>query len=372
MSSSKIATKSTRWSTELSQKAARDCSYIKCDEKGGRLLLSGAIQRWKDPNHVNDVYLPNERLTGSRTEVENILRTCGNYTDAQIRQAFESAYTCENVTGASANKKADYEREVADAKAAKPRGSSAKSNESKEKLLLKDVGDIVKAIPGAKKVSGRSNKSKAAETTESKGQDMTSEQKETSRKGRKIPIYERITKLPAGKVLDVSHMGDEGSLIKMIDRPKQSSLKMEVAQLPGCPALPIVSSDADKYEAILVRLRDVEGHPEFMPYLAAFRERYPNYVAERSNASKSDNSKSGSQPQIPSVPQVQNGQQVPAAPQIPNAPQITTKNVVPGNTTIPGVPQIPPLKSGGLNTNTNSIVMPKLPGLNQPRSPLKN
>jgi len=366
----KIVTKGTRWSPELSQKAARDFSYIKADEKDGRLLLTGAQQIWK--NNPNNVYLPTERLTGTPADVESILRTYGNYTEAQIRQAMANAYTYQNVMGPNPTKKMEFDREIEQAKAGRPKAGQKAGQKADGNCALKlsEINDVLKQIPGAKKVTGRSTKNATPKTTQSDDAAPT-----TGRRGRRIPVFDRISKLGPNKVLDVSHMTDDCSGIKMIDRPKQSSAKIEVETIRGCPAFPVVSSDFAKYEAIIRHLREKENHPEFEPYIAAYREK----VAARNTESKSTDtatnvsatastsSTSSVAPAIPSVPSVISNlpsMNVPAAPSRP---------VVPGPITIPGVPSIQPLKTPAIATGP-ALPMPKLPsyaGLNMPRSPVK-
>jgi len=354
----KIVTKGTRWSPELSQKAARDFNYIKADEKGGRLFLSGAPNRWKkDPSNV---YLPTERLTGTPADVEAILRTCGNYTEAQIRQAMANAYTYQNVMGPNPTKKMDYDRELEQAKNSRPKSgqkSGQKEDGSNSTLKLSEINDVLKQIPGAKKVTGRSTKNATPKTTQS------TDTATTGRRGRRVPIFERISKLGPNKVLDVSHMTDDGSGIKMIDRPKQTSAKIEVETIRGCPAFPVVSSDFSKYEAIIRHLREKENHPEFEPYIAAYREKAATRNTETKSTDTPAAPTSSVAPTIPSVPSVVSNLPSMSAPAAPSRP------VGPGPITIPSVPTIQPLKAPG-----PTLPMPKLPsyaGLNLPRSPIK-
>ena len=102
-----------KWTPEAMSTAQQRHHYIKVGDSAGNLCLSGAPKRWASKDHENDVYISGLRMTGSREAVTSAMTQAG-YSPEQVQQWLTSAFTRENY---NTSRKADYDTEVASAKA---------------------------------------------------------------------------------------------------------------------------------------------------------------------------------------------------------------------------------------------------------------
>ncbi len=244
MATAKIVTKGPRWTPEMAEKALQECKYIKAGDKTGPRVITGARRMWEKPGHEDDVYLPIERLTGSREEVASILRSAGK-SESEIAHALANAYTKESVLGPNATKREAFEREEQACR--QYRQGLAKESEKP----LKTISEMAELIKG---ISGSNTSSKKAPNNKKKSTNMTTTTT-TTNKGPRTSLSSKIKNLATGKVIDVSKMNEDGTGAKTANQPKPSSKKI------GVEGLPLVSSNPETY-ARAISILISEGDPD--------------------------------------------------------------------------------------------------------------
>ena len=213
----KVVAKGPKWTVDTPQKAADRHKYVKA-EGGGELLLSGAQKRWADPQHAGDVYVPKLRLVGTPAQVITLLRGYG-IQDAQIQGWIDEAYTAQNYQTVFRDR---FLQEIAVYEQYKKAKELTKKGPV---VTLADVTTIFEAIKGGVTIGK-----------------PTTVKTPTGRGGRSETLLQRLTKLEAGKVIDVSNMKDNGTGAKTIKKPGGASKKR------GVEGLNIVSSDFNNYK----------------------------------------------------------------------------------------------------------------------------
>jgi hypothetical protein len=78
--------------TEVSlQRAIEQNIYVKIGDKPGKLTIAGAIRRWAEDEHKDDLYIPWLRVVGTEKEIQNWMIKNG-YPKADINRAIDNAY----------------------------------------------------------------------------------------------------------------------------------------------------------------------------------------------------------------------------------------------------------------------------------------
>jgi hypothetical protein len=309
-----IVNRGMRWSQEAAQKASAGHYYLKVGDKGGELLITGAEKRWKDPKYVSDIYVPQLRVSGNTTSIQQLLSTLNTPSD-QISAYIQSAYTATNF---SSYKRNDFEAEVEAArlyfKAQKEAKASTPSN-APPPVTLGDLKTIVGGLDGAKKVAARTG----AVVKPTSSRRLTKKEATTQRANNKKTLAERLHEAQnAGKVLDVSSMSDEGTNVKIISRPTGKTNKV------GPTGIAVVSSKPDRFIAAMGLLG-----PNFERFVSEY-----NSLVAISSLSQPPRVKTPSPRAIPRAP-------VPSSPAaaIPQAPVIQSSF-----TGLPtSLPNLPPI-----------------------------
>jgi hypothetical protein len=236
-----IVNRGMRWTQEAAQKAAAGHYYLKVGEKSGELLITGAEKRWKDPKYVGDIYIPQLRIAGTTTYVQQLLNNLNTPSD-QVSAYLQSAYTRDNYTGL---KQKDFDTEVEAARVYHRQQKELKANTPTNILpavTLGDLKNIVGGLDGAKKVAARTG----AVVKPTRTRRLTRKEATTVRNNNKKTLAERLhIAQNAGKVLDVSNMTDEGTNVKLIARPTGKTNKV------GPTSIAVVSSKADRFVAAM-------------------------------------------------------------------------------------------------------------------------
>lgn len=221
-----------KWTSELAKKAVNNRTYAKIDGTNGDLRISGAI-RYMEQSKAEGIevfYLPRYRVAGPKDKVEQFL--------ASIDHTLEDTefYSLETIAGSM---KQQYDAELKD---------YYEYAEAKKATSANDIELVSKIV---------------ADISESTG------------------LKRRIITLPAGKVLDVSHMKD-GHHIKTIDAARRPISKVRV------PSLPIVSSNRVTYLECLNILK-TEGsitEEDITNYMAEYDRLSPKGVTRRESTGR--------------------------------------------------------------------------------------
>lgn len=88
---SKGRTRAPKWSLEAAKKAALKREYIKIGPSHGKLMLRGAVARWKKSLHKNDVYVPSLRVSGSVEDITNFFIALKKDVSANLNLAYNSS-----------------------------------------------------------------------------------------------------------------------------------------------------------------------------------------------------------------------------------------------------------------------------------------
>src|SRR3989304_1871698 len=89
-----VSTRQLTWTQEAADKAARDMKYMKV-VGGGTVKISGARQHFK--KYPNDLYLPDQRVVGTREEIRSLFRDRG-LSSSELEGMFANAVTARNYT----------------------------------------------------------------------------------------------------------------------------------------------------------------------------------------------------------------------------------------------------------------------------------
>jgi len=214
------------WTQEKADKAAREGKYVRVGAyigDGGAIKLSGAPKFWGgagDRAPLPDlVYVPEARAVGSRADLTAGLPT-------SFKTAISNGYTMSNTMSGN---NARYNNEIS---ASAPSKSAAKKPRDDAATLSALSSAAAGSEAAADAALGNAKQSKkepgAAKAPRAKAPSH---------------LLERLQKLAAGKVLDVSGMTAEGTKVNAINAPGPKSKKF------GAPGLRIVSDSAANFDA---------------------------------------------------------------------------------------------------------------------------
>ncbi len=268
MSTGKAAAKG--WTVEARDKAVAAHQYIKVGDKGGHLLLSGAPNRWKKPEHAGDVYVSTFRVAGPEAAVRNYLVAAGQDANAALAQAYRASNYATTM-------KAAFDAEVAAYKAYKDSRAAVKAA-SGDAVQLDRLDYYVDNLSAAKertkaaspKSPRRSPRKSPAKKAPAKGKGRGKGKGKGKRASpRKSPratrgptksLMQRVQEAAAaGKVVDVSKMTAAGTGARTIPAPGPKAKKVGVA------GLALVSDNAASF-ATAVRMLG----PEYEGYIARY------------------------------------------------------------------------------------------------------
>ena len=348
MATAKIVTKGPRWTPEMAEKALHECKYIKAGDKTGPRVITGARRMWEKPGHEDDVYLPIERLTGSREEVASILRAAGK-SESEIAHALANAYTKESVLGPNATKREAFEREEQACR--QYRQGLAKKSE-KPFRTISEMAELIKGI------SGSNTSSKKAPNNKKKSTNATTTT--TTNKGPRTSLSSKIKNLAAGKVIDVSKMNEDGTGAKTANQPKPSSKKI------GVEGLPLVSSNPETY-ARAISILISEGDPDLKvteEYITKYNEMIKDLPSTESEKSKPVEGKAP----VPTSTSVPPSTSVPSSTSAPAPPsQPIPKVTVPPSLSVIAKPPAPSttvtVPSGQGVQVPKTVPIPKITGV---------
>lgn len=238
MAEAKIITRKANWSKDIAERAKQKHCYVKIGPNTGELRISGAEKRWKSPENEHDIYVGGEfRIVGTTKELTEFFRGL-NKTDNEIKEIISMGYSSKNY---NTSKKEQFERELQeydDWRQKQPKTT-------KPTVHLEDLSFIVGGLHGASVLKTHR------------------ERKSTNvARNRHIPLKQRLTSLTEGKVLDVSYMENDGSGIKIIEKPRTTKSKKI-----GVEGLAIVSSSRTTYAQALKLLGS-----EYSKYIESYDE----------------------------------------------------------------------------------------------------
>lgn len=227
-----------RWTTEAATAAAEKGSFLRV---GGdtvtRRTLSGAKKSWArdKPEENRSIFLLEHRITGTPENVRTALQYAG-FSEDEINRAIANAITAENY---QTTKAADYDAELA-RYAATRRTKPAVEGYDYEQILWfgqniksAQIGTKTGEARGAVAVGGR------AGPTES--------------------LADKIRKLGADKVLDVSNMDvNTGKGVRTVPTPKTAK-----SGKFGTKRVPIISNNIDKYVRALELAYGADARTQF-------------------------------------------------------------------------------------------------------------
>jgi hypothetical protein len=238
-----------KWTVDAANKAGQKHLYILVGtgDKTYRRLLSGARNMWKstDPAHRDIIYNITYRIAGTPDNVGRALQFAG-YDMGAIQKALGESFSAQNYMrpGFSEAIKAD----ITAAHAQKKGG------------VVKQEGAVESGFILANAIWLADNLAKAVLVTA----DGQRHGPVASVSSRKESLRERYEKLPAGKVLDVSDLKDDGTGVKKVGRPtKSKSGKF------GVPSINLVSKDINTY---IHALTSIFGQEAITTYAAAIQQ----------------------------------------------------------------------------------------------------
>lgn len=343
-----VISRGMRWNPTMAQSAANGCYYIKVGEKGGQLQITGASNRWK--KNPQDVYISSLRIAGPPDAVRSTLENNG-YAPSQIDEFFSTAYTSSNfcLTGAEGGLKEQFDEECDSYSSYKKDNKTKDTDDKDTKVKLEYLAFLVDNLPNT-------------ETAKASRKTTTDGSKKGGARGAKVPLSDRISSLPAGKVLDVSNMKEGGAGVKTIDAPGAGSKKIYVDPIP------VVSSSYERYCEAMTMLGT-----DYMPYCAKFQALQsapPPAKVPKASA------KGGSKPAVkapvsfaaitaPKAP----APTVPAATK-PVAPVATSKPAAPAPTASKSAPVAAPTASAPVKAPAVKAApkVPKMPAVGSPRN----
>lgn len=228
-----IVSKGMKWSKETFNKAAAGHYYYKISEKGGQLVLTGAEVRWNKGS--DDIYIPSLRVAGKVEDIVEVFSRLNPPLDQEtlngyIAEAYtKDSYKVPEAEGGNAEK---FQGEIEEYKAFKSSKVSKKNDNKQPVFTLERLDQLLQAgIPNSTKTRSKKTRSSPSK-----------------RVGKRQSLAERLATLPEGKFLDVSHMKEDESNVKSIDKPGATSRKISV------PGVSIVSSSEETFRQAMTSL----------------------------------------------------------------------------------------------------------------------
>lgn len=210
-----------KWSAEAANKAAQKGQFIRVSQGNpGKRSLSGANRTWAstDPSVNQTVFSTQYRISGTPDNIRQALRYA-NVPEEQINQVLATAITKDNF---QTTMKAAYDQEIANYQNLKGNRTVTQGYELPQIIWF--AQNIKKAVASSK-------------TGEQKGTGTAGTGRGTQ------SLSERLAKLPAGKVIDVSNMDtNTGKGYTTIAKPKSDK-----GGKVGGGRVPIVSNNIEKY-----------------------------------------------------------------------------------------------------------------------------
>lgn len=231
MAQVQVVSKGMKWTQKAAEAAAQQHQYIKVGEKPGHLLLTGAVGRWKKPQHAGDVYVPSLRVAGNPAVIRNLFLGLG-VAGQTIDQHLARAYTLQN--HAQPGFREAFDAEVEAYRVWKEGHDATKRATGAGAVRLDQLQYFVDQLQAASTVARTAAGSPAA---------AAAGRVSPGRAPRVRALADRLADATKkGKVLDVSKMDlAKGTGIKMINPPGANSKKVGVA------GLALVSSNAANY-----------------------------------------------------------------------------------------------------------------------------
>ena len=254
------------YSEEKAKQALANKEYIKIGGGKGTLKLTGASRKWKvDPTFT---YVSSLRVAGKPSDIVEQLSALG-WSAADVRAAVKAGFTAKSLQDA------DYLAELAVVKG--PKKSPRKSSPV---VLTHDIAyyadALEKAVSASKTVSSpkkkkaakkspkkasktksKSPKKKAATKSKSPKKATATKSKSPKKASPKVPkgktaLKDKLAKLKAGKVMDVSSFTLKEQDAKVIDKPGPKSKKYVVGKLASDKKNGIKAAAAALGDAALV------------------------------------------------------------------------------------------------------------------------
>lgn len=236
-----------RWTQDAAQKAADKGLFLRV---GGpqvtRRFLSGAKRSWAsaDENENRAIFHPTYRITGTPEAVRTALQYAG-LDAAAIQNVLATAITGDNYDKAGAQA---YNAEIA-------RHEELKGN--KQPTEGYDFGQIL--------WFGKNIKSAVIQTKAGEQKGVVTG---AGRAGAGESLSEKIGKLPAGKVLDVSNMDiNTGKGVRTVAAPKTAK-----SGKYGTARVPIISNDIDRYVRAIRLAYGADAETTFANDIAVVRQ----------------------------------------------------------------------------------------------------
>lgn len=232
MSSVRVITKPISLTQARIQNAADTHSYIKVGNKVSSLFITGAETQWKKADSL--VYLPSYRLAGTKEDIITALKNSVNMSDSEIQSALQDAYTSKNynLPYSQGGLKENFDSERSACEAYKKQQNLAKPKKEKKVPTIDEVS----------KQLGTANFT--VNTVEKAAKKPSTGAGRGNRGGfKRIELSQRLKDLPNGKMLDVSKMAENGSGVKMVDRPQITS-RTKKFYVDG---VQLLSSDEEKF-----------------------------------------------------------------------------------------------------------------------------
>jgi hypothetical protein len=251
-----------KWSTKSAQTAAEKGKYVRVDpsrKTTGERTISNAVKYWEstDPAENNDIFLKFEitdaagnnvpvTITGRSEDVRQALLNA-KFDASTVDQLLQRAITKQNY---QTSMKAQYDQEIARSEELKKRAKNTTTAYSFDNILW-FAANLKNATYGT---DGGS----------SKGASVTSPSR---RGGGRESLADRVQKLDADSVLDVSNYDiAAGTGARKTKQPGPTSSKI------GIQGIPIVSNNYDKYVAALKSVYGDAVESQYAAQLAQLRQ----------------------------------------------------------------------------------------------------
>ena len=266
-------TKEPVYSEEKAKQALANKEYIKIGGGKGTLKLTGASRKWKvDPTFT---YVSSLRVAGKPSDIVEQLTALG-WSAADVRAAVKAGFTGKSLQDA------DYLAELAVVKGPKksPRKSSpvvlthdiayyadalekavsaskTVSSPKKKKTVKKAAKTKSKSKSPKKKAAKKSPKKATKTRSKSPKKASATKSKSPKKASPKVPkgktaLKDKLAKLKAGKVMDVSSFTLKEQDAKVIDKPGSKSKKYVVGKLASDKKNGIKAAAAALGDAALV------------------------------------------------------------------------------------------------------------------------
>jgi hypothetical protein len=136
--------------TEVSlQRAMEQNVYIRIGDKPGKRTIAGALRRWNEDEHKNDLYIPWLRVVGTEKEIQSWMIKNG-YPKADITRAIENAYAHDTTEDPEFLKEYNEARKTFAWEDGTPMEIMTNFNETFARLLEKNDGKLVIRIRNMK------------------------------------------------------------------------------------------------------------------------------------------------------------------------------------------------------------------------------